>query len=599
MIGYNCGMPHRPADPLSNSAVGVCASVLPAQLPDDPTALKVLLLAQQRAFEAREAERQAALEAREAAFQQAIDARQAALQKAFDARELERQRAFDAREAELHKAFEARILELYEQLRLARRRMFGPSSESHAGQGWLFDEAEALVESAPEAGDTATLPPTDTEPTGDTPADTGKKKARGKRKPLPVELPRIDVVHDIPEAERTCACGTPMVEIGQDVSEQLDIVPMQVRVLRHIKKRYGCPKGDQAPVSARAPAQVLPKSNASNDLLAMLLVTKYVDGLPLARFEYVLARAGVLVPRQTLARWVIGTARALQPIANLMRDVLLGHDVIHMDETPVQVLKEPGRAASSKSQMWVQRGGPPGKPVILFEYDPSRAQAVPLRLLEGWKGHLMADGLESYGAISFTEGVTRLGCWVHARRRFVDASKVLPAGKRGRAHEALALIGKLYAVEKDARELNGAQRLALRQSRSRAVIDELRRWLDNVLPTVPPTSVLGGALGYLHRQWPRLTRYLERGDLPIDNNPAENAIRPFVVGRKAWLFSDTQAGARASALIYSLIETAKANNVEPYLWLRHVLRALPTATTVEHFEALLPWNLKAEQLITA
>ena len=577
MIGYNHGMPQRTAAPRSNCAVGVCVSVLPEQLPDDPAALKALLLAQQQAFEAREAERQAA----------------------FDAREAARQKAFDTREAELQKAFEARILEIYEQLRLARRRMFGPSSESHAGQGWLFDEAEALVESAPEADDTATLPPPATEPSGQTPVDAGKKKARGKRKPLPIELPRIDVIHDVPEAERICTCGTPMVEIGQDVSEQLDIVPMQVRVLRHIRKRYGCPKGDQAPVSARAPAQVLPKSNASNDLLAMLLVTKYVDGLPLARFEYVLARAGVLVPRQTLARWVIGTARALQPIANLMRDVLLGHDVIHMDETPVQVLKEPSRAASSKSQMWVQRGGPPGKPVILFEYDPSRAQAVPLRLLEGWKGHLMADALESYGAISFTEGVTRLGCWVHARRRFVDAGKVLPEGKRGRTHEALALIGKLYAIEKEARELSDAERLARRQSQSRAVIDELRRWLDQVLPTVPPTSVLGGALGYLHRQWPRLTRYLARGDLPIDNNPAENAIRPFVVGRKAWLFSDTQAGARASALIYSLVETAKANNVEPYLWLRHVLRALPTATTVEHFEALLPWNLKAEQLITA
>ena len=174
---------------------------------------------------------------------------------------------------------------------------------------------------------------------------------------MPVELARIDVVHDdVPEAERTCACSTPMVEIGQDVSEQLDIVPMQVRVLRHIRKRYGGPKGDQAPVSTRAPAQVLPKSNASNDLLALLIIIKYVDGLPLARFEHVLARSGVLVPRQPLARWVIGTARALQPIANLMRDMLLGHDVIHMDKPPVQVLNEPGRAATSKSQMWVQRG---------------------------------------------------------------------------------------------------------------------------------------------------------------------------------------------------------------------------------------------------
>ena len=585
MFGYNVGMPRSTDTSLSNPAHSVRASVLPAQLPDDPAALKALLFAQQRAFEAQLVAQFETLRLEQ--------------ESAFSARELEQRKAFEVREAELQKAFEARILEIYEQLRLARRRMFGPSSESHAGQGWLFNEAEALIESEPEAGDSASLPPPAIEPSAQTLADTNKKKARGKRKPLPIELPRIDVVLDVPEAERTCACGTPMVEIGQDVSEQLDIVPMQVRVLRHIRKRYGCPKGDQAPISAPVPAQVLPKSNASNDLLAMLLVTKYVDGLPLARFEYVLARAGVTVPRQTLARWVIGTAQALQPIANLMRDVLLGHDVIHMDETPVQVLKEPGRAPSSKSQMWVQRGGPPGKPVILFEYDPSRAQAVPLRLLEGWKGHLMADGLESYGAIAFCEGVTRLGCWAHARRRFVDASKVLPAGKRGRAHEALALIGKLYAIERDARELNDTERLAQRQSQSRTVIDELRRWLDQMLPTVPPTSVLGGALGYLHRQWPRLIPYLARGDLPIDNNPAENAIRPFVVGRKAWLFSDTQAGARASALIYSLVETTKANGMEPYLWLRNALRALPTATTVEHFEALLPWNLKAEHLITA
>ncbi len=504
-------MPRSAADPFLNPASGVCARVLPEQLTDDPAALKALLRAQQRAFEVQ-------------------------LAAQLDAQRRGQEHALKAREAELQKAVEARILEIYEQLRLARQRMFGRSSESHGGQSWLFDEAEALAESAPDASDTTELPPPATGTSDDAPADTRKKKARGKRKPLPVELARVDVVHDVPEAERTCACGTTMVEIGQDVSEQVDIVPMQVRVLRHIRKRYGCPKGDQTPVTAKVPAQVLPKSNASNELLAMLLVTKYVDGLPLARFEYVLARAGVTVPRQTLARWVIGTAQALQPIANLMRDVLLGHDVIHMDETPVQVLKEPRRAATSKSQMWVQRGGPPSKPVILFEYDPSRAQAVPLRLLDGWKGHLMADGLESYGAISLCEGVTRLGCWAHARRRFVDASKVLPAGKRGRAHEALVLIGKLYAIEKDRRDLNAVERLAQRQSQSRAVLDELRRWLDKALPTVPPTSVLAGALGYLHRQWPRMIRYRERGDLPIDNNPAENAIRPFVVGRKAWLY---------------------------------------------------------------
>ena len=561
-------MSRSAADTVSKPTGGASAFTLPEQLPDDPAALKALLQAQQSAFDDQLAAR-------------------------LQTQRLEQEQAFEKRAAEQLKAFEARILELYEQLRLSRQRMFGRSSESHAGQGWLFDEAEALVESAPEASDTAKLPPA-----AEASAGTNKNKARGKRKPLPAELPRIDVIHDVPEAERTCACGTAMVEIGEQVSEQLDIVPMQVRVLRHIRKRYGCPKGDQAPVSAPAPAQVLPKSNASNELLAMLLVTKYVDGLPLARFEYVLARAGVTVPRQTLARWVIGTARALQPIANLMRDALLAHDVIHMDETPIQVLKEPGRSPTSNSQMWVQRGGPPGKPVIVFEYDPTRSREVPLRLLEGWQGHLMSDALESYGAISFNEGVTRLGCWVHARRRFVDAAKVLPAGKRGRAHEAIGLIAELYKIEKECRPLGAAERFAQRQSRSRKALDDLRKWLDEVLPTVPPSSALGQALGYLHRQWPRLLHYIARGDLPIDNNPAENAIRPFVIGRKAWLFADTQTGARASALIYSLVETAKANGLEPYLWLRKVLRALPTATTVEHFEALLPRNLTPGELIT-
>jgi transposase len=553
---------------------------LPAMLPQDAAALQALLQAQQLAFAAelarRLAEQAAAFEAQRLAQQQAFEVQQAAQQQAFEAEQAQQQRAF-----------EARILELYERIRLSRQRLFGRASESHAGQGWLFNEAEALAAAAPAGADTAVLPALPAQPS---PEAGPAKKARGKRKPLPPELPRIEVIHDLPQAERTCPCGTPMVEIGQEVSEQLDIVPMQVRVLRHIRKRYGCPQGAHAPVSAPAPAQVLPKSNASAALLAMLLATKYIDGLPLARFEYVLGRAGVLVARQTLARWVIGTAAALQPLLNLLRDTLLEGNVIHMDETPVQVLKEPGRAASSKSQMWLSRGGPPGRPVILFDYDVSRGQAVPLRLLEGWTGYLMADGLDSYNAIALREGVTRLGCWVHARRYFVDAAKLLPAGKSGRAHQALAFIAQLYAIEKAARDRSVAERLALRQSQSRAVLEKLRTWLDEVLPTVPPGSALGQALGYLHNQWPRLERYVERGELPIDNNPAENAIRPFVVGRKAWLFCDTPAGAHASALIYSLVETAKANGLEPYTWLRNVLCEIPAATTVEHFDALLPWN---------
>ena len=476
---------------------------------------------------------------------------------------------------------------MMEQFILARHRMFGASSEQSSGQGRLFDEAEALAASSDTAQDVAPLP-------ADTKADSkaGTKPARGKRSPLPAELKRVDVVHEVPAAERTCPCGTPMVEIGEDVSKQLDLVPMQVRVLRHIRKRYGCPGSVHAPVTAPLPPQPLPKSNASADLLAMLLVVKFIDGLPLARFEYVLARHGVAVPRQTLARWVIGAAGVLQPLHNLMRDALLEGSFLHVDETVVQVLREPGKTPTSNSYMWVQTGGPPGRSVVVFDYDASRGGQVPVRLLHDYRGYVMTDGYSGYNELMRTDGIEQLVCWAHVRRRFVEAVKVQPKGKRGLADEAVALIGKLYGIERDYKDADDATRLLARQQHSLPALATLRTWLDKTLPGVTPKSALGTALSYLRDYWPRLTRYTERGDLPIDNNRAENAIRPFVIGRKAWLFSDTVAGANSSAVIYSVLETAKANGVEPYTWLRRVLRDLPAAKTVEEVEALLPWNVK-------
>ena len=293
------------------------------------------------------------------------------------------------------------------------------------------------------------------------------KPARGKRSPLPTELARVDVLHDVPAAERTCPCGTPMVEIGEEISEQLDLVPMQVRVLRHIRKRYGCPGSVHAPVTAALPPQPLPKSNASADLLAMLLVVKFIDGLPLARFEYVLARHGVTVPRQTLARWVIGAASVLQPLLNLMRDALLEGPFLHVDETVVQVLKEPGKAPTSNSYMWVQTGGPPGRPVVVFDYDPSRSGQVPVRLLHDYRGYVMTDGYSGYNELMRTDGIELLVCWAHVRRRFVEAVKVQPKGKRGLADEAVALIGKLYGVERDHKDASDDARLLARQQHSR------------------------------------------------------------------------------------------------------------------------------------
>jgi len=347
------------------------------------------------------------------------------------------------------------------------------------------------------------------------------------------------------------------------------------------------------------PPQPLPKSNASADFLAMLLVVKFVDGLPLARFETVLDRHGVPVPRQTLARWVIGAGRLLQPLHNLLRDHLTDGAFIHMDETVVQVLKEDGKKPTSTSYMWVQTGGPPDKPVVLYDYDPGRSGQVPVRLLEGYQGYLMTDGYDGYNALAKADGIEHLACWAHVRRRFVDAARVQPKGKRGHADAAVALIGKLYGIERDHKDATDATRLLARRQHSMPVLATLHAWLEQTLPGVTPKSALGTALAYMQKYWRRLIRYTERGDLPIDNNRCENAIRPFVVGRKAWLFSDTPAGAHSSAVIFSLLQTAKVNGIEPYLWLRHALRELPAAKTVDEIEALLPWNFHMTELDSA
>ena len=329
--------------------------VLPRELPSDPIALKALMR-----------EQQAALAAVRVEAQRHLSDVQGALAETQD---------------ELAKA-QSRIRYLYEQFVLARQRMFGASSEKSPDQVLLFNEAEVLA-GMPAADEDDDTDASDDASACSTPPNT---KARGKRAPLPAELPRIDVVHELPEDQRVCACGTPMVEIGEEISEQLDIVPMQIRVLRHIRKRYGCPDADQAPVIAPMPAQPIPKSNASVDLIAMLLAVKFIDGLPLARFEKVLARYGVTISRQTLARWVIAAANVLQPVHNLLRDALFDGRILHMDETTLQVLKEAGRPATSKSYMWVQTGGPPDRPVVIYDYNPSRGGDVPMELVTGFQG---------------------------------------------------------------------------------------------------------------------------------------------------------------------------------------------------------------------
>ncbi|WP_087673253.1 IS66-like element ISPsy34 family transposase, partial [Pseudomonas syringae] len=419
-------------------------------------------------------------------------------------------------------------------------------------------------------------------------------KRRGKRKPLSADLPRIEVIHELPEHELTCACGCRKHVISEETSEQLDIVPMQIRVIKHIRKVYGCRSCETAPVTADKPAQLIEKSMASPSVLAMLLTTKYVDGLPLHRFETVLSRHGIEIPRQTLARWVIQCSEHFQPLLNLMRDRLFESPFIHCDETRVQVLKEPDRDPTSQSWMWVQASGPPDRKVVLFDYTTSRAQEVPLSLLESYRGYVMTDDYAGYNALALQPGVERLACMAHVRRKFVEAKKVQPQGKTGRADVALASINKLYGIERELKDVSDEQRYVGRQEKSLLELAKLKAWMEKTQPQVTSQSALGKAVNYLANNWTRLERYIEAGFLPIDNNAAERAIRPFAIGRKAWLFSDTPKGATASAQIYSLVETAKLNGQEPYTWLRHVLERLPHAASVEDYEALLPWNCSPE-----
>jgi len=512
-------------------------------------------------------------------------------------------------------AFE--IERLKEELRLATHKRFGASSEkADPDQGQLFNEAEVLgaMPPAPE-GDEITVP--------------AHTRAKGGRKPLDDRLPRERIEHDIPDAEKLCPCGSGHLRprIGEVVTEQADIEPAKVKVVQHVRFKYGpCCQCDgvfpavdevqekaaatsaaasatsepravpepRAVIVAPLPVQPIPKSLAAPGLCAFIATAKYQDGLPLYRQETILARHGLTISRATLAAWMIRLGELIVPLINLAEEVQLAYDVLQMDETTVQVLKEDGRPAQSKSRMWVRRGGPSDKPVILFNYDPSRSGKVAWRLTEDFKGYLQSDGFSGYDAVGKREGVVHVGCLAHARRKFDEALKAQRAGDRGGlAAEGLALIQRIYRIEKAAREakLTPEQRKQLRDQRARPVWDELRRWLDAKRGQAPPQMLIGKAMTYLDNRWLQLIRVLDDGRLEVDNNRCENALRPFVLGRKAWLFSDTPAGAEASARLYGLIETAKANGCEPYAYLRRVFTDLPKATTLAEVDALLPWNV--------
>jgi len=487
-----------------------------------------------------------------------------------------------------------RIDYLEERIRLLQKELFGRKTEKHQPpetgqlQLGLFDEPD-LPEL--EKADTITVP-----------AHTRKKRGR---KPLPADLPRIDVIHDIEESEKVCACGCQLSRTGQEVSEKLDIIPAKMQVIRHIRYKYACKNcegvEDDGPTVkiSPLPVQFIPKGIATPGLVSQILVSKFEDALPFYRQEKIFARLGVDIPRSSMCGWAIKASQYCDLIMELLHRKILSGPLINIDETPVQVLKEPGRSNTKKSYMWVFRGGSPDKPVLLYQYHPTRSGQVPNEFLKDYRGYIQTDAYAGYDALGRRPGIYHVGCWAHARRKFMDVIKAGSGkGKKGHAETALEYIRKLYAVEKNARkdQLTPDQIVALRQEKSKPILEKFEAWLNTLSGKTPPKGLLGKAVNYTLNNWPQLTRYLEQGYITPDNNAAENAIRPFVVGRKNWLFSGHPNGASASSCLYSLIETAKACGLKPYDYLRYLFDSIPFAKTEPDYEKLLPQNLTPEEI---
>lgn len=496
-------------------------------------------------------------------------------------------------------AEQAETKRLRERLQLYLQKRFGPSSEKwDRDQFQIFNEAEDLADPTL---DEAEEPESESEdaaaPEAEGKAAPKPRRPRGRR-PLPEWLPRRDVIHDLSPEEKICPHdGEELKRIGEVVSEQLEYVPAKIQVIRNVRIQYACPGCEECVRLAPLPAQPIPKSMASVGLLVQIAVSKYCDSLPLYRQARIFERIGIDLSRTTMANWMIRVGELVQPVINLLRDEMLATDHLQCDETRCQVLKEAGRAAETQSYFWAQRTGSYEQPIVLFDYDPSRGSQVPKRLLEGFEGYLQVDGYSGYDAvIAENPGIIRVGCMAHARRKFDEALKAQTGGKKSakekrgktKAHQGLAFTQKLYRIEKRVRGESPEVRKAAREAEAVPILVEMKAWLDAAKEQVPPRSLTGQAIAYALGQWDSLCRYVEDGRLEIDNNRIENTIRPFVLGRKNWLFSDTVRGAEASANLYSLIETAKANGLELYPYLCHLLTELPKATTVDEIEALLP-----------
>jgi transposase len=434
-----------------------------------------------------------------------------------------------------------------------------------------------------------------------------RRCARG-RKPINPNIPREVITLDLDEDDKHCACGHEMACIGEDVSERLVIIPEQVYVEQLHKKKYACKhcegtadEGRPAVRTAKTPGNILPGSIATAGLLSYLFVRKYADHMPFYRQEAGFERIGVEISRQDMSNWQMKIYEKIKPLLKLLKEQLKTGEVLQIDETPMEVMREAGRENTGNSYMWFTLGGPPGQKVMWYEYHPSRASKSIIPILEGFHGYLQTDGWQSYNtALKQYSDITHVGCFAHARRKFFEAMKAARGGGSktgGNAEAALSYIKGLYTVEEDLREkrkkglITPGEFLEEREWRCGPILSGFHRWLETKSTQILPSSALGKAIQYTLNQWPNLKNYLGHEELTPDNNGAERGIRPFVVGRKNWVMSGSPEGAQSSCALYSLIETAKANRLNPYEYLNTVFEWIADHGTSGDWRSILPWNL--------
>lgn len=491
---------------------------------------------------------------------------------------------------------------LEEQVKLFKHKLYGRSSEKrekddkHPG---LFNEAEIGLEESDAKNITEEQI---------TYVKGHKRKKRG-RVSLLANLPREEVIHDLSDEEKKCKyCNKERPCIGSESSEELHIEPPRFKVIKHVKLKFGACNCKESQLreepeikTAKMPARLLPGSIASPGLLSFIIVSKFADALPFYKLEKILKRYGVDIPRMTMCNWAIKTASLCQELLEIMDKEIRSGLLIQMDETTLQVIAESGRSAASKSYMWVRIGYRDGNPIIIFNYHQSRSKEIPLSLLNNYRGYLQTDGYFGYADAGELPDIIHVGCFAHSRRKFNDANKA--SWNKGSSQVALSYINELYKIEKELRgklddgKISIGEFTAERKKLVLPVLAKFKNWLDKKVKQVPPETLIGKAINYTLGQWDKMIRYTDMWFLTPDNNKAENAIRPFVIGRKNWLFSYTPRGAHASAALYSIIETVKANGIEPYHYLKYLFTKLPQVKNRDDLKKLLPTNLDPTQLL--